>query len=290
MQYFIIPLLMAFICCISAIFIRCFLNLLYRSRVSVCFFCNYQGKHIPAIGGAVYLPVLLASLVLSTALYPKSSLHFSEFLSIAGVVGFTGLLDDLIGDKGIKGIRQHIRSTLKGNLTTGFVKAFMTGLTSFNVSIRISDTLMEMLVNLSLMLLFTNLLNLLDLRPGRTVKVFFFFSLPLLYFLTIHDRIVSLPFIIMILASIVYFPFDLKEICMLGDTGSNILGITLGYYYALLAPFPLKAALLVFLIGIHIAAEKISLSKLIEKHKLLAYFDNLGRSTTSDDEYQPRHC
>jgi UDP-N-acetylmuramyl pentapeptide phosphotransferase/UDP-N-acetylglucosamine-1-phosphate transferase len=64
---------------------------------------------------------------------------------------------------------------------------------------------------------------------------------------------------------------------MLGDTGSNILGLTLGISSVLLFNFNIRLIILGFLILIHIITEKYSLSKIIEKNKFLNYLDMIGR-------------
>ncbi len=290
MHIFFIAMLLVVVCLIDSIFIRYFIKMLYSSGLQACFASNYHGKRIPCIGGAVFLPLLLVSLVLFEAYFPESLHSFLEFTFLAAVIGFTGILDDLAGNEQVKGILQHLRSTVEGDLTTGFLKAFMTGLAALLVSLSMSRSLPDMLLNLFLLLLFTNLLNLLDLRPGRAIKSFFVFFLPLIYLIVFHGMLTFLPLISMLLISLLYLRYDLREVCMLGDSGSNLLGVSLGYYYALWAPIPLKAVLLVFLISIHIVSERISLSAIFERSSLLSYFDNLGRSAAADDEYQPRRC
>mgnify|MGYP003585415093 FL=1 len=64
---------------------------------------------------------------------------------------------------------------------------------------------------------------------------------------------------------------------MLGDTGSNLLGIFLGICFAIDLGFYYKIALVVFLIVMHIFAEKVSFSKIIAKNKLLNKIDMMGR-------------
>ena len=63
----------------------------------------------------------------------------------------------------------------------------------------------------------------------------------------------------------------------MGDVGSNVIGITLGIYCALTQTLLAKSIYLLMLILIHILAEKVSITKVIENNKILNYIDNLGR-------------
>lgn len=64
---------------------------------------------------------------------------------------------------------------------------------------------------------------------------------------------------------------------MMGDTGSNVLGISIGILMALGYTLNVRIAWLIFLILIHILTEKFSLTKIIEKNKVLNFIDRLGR-------------
>ncbi|MDI3312113.1 MAG: UDP-N-acetylmuramyl pentapeptide phosphotransferase, partial [Thermoanaerobacterium sp.] len=84
--------------------------------------------------------------------------------------------------------------------------------------------------------------------------------------------------LVVVLGSVMAFmPLDLKAKVMLGDTGSNILGLTLGISSVLLFNFNIRLIILAFLILIHLITEKYSLSKIIEGNKLLNYLDMIGR-------------
>jgi len=63
---------------------------------------------------------------------------------------------------------------------------------------------------------------------------------------------------------------------MLGDVGSNILGIALGIAFVTNS-FSTRVIVLVLLIIFHIFTEKYSLTKIIENNKFLKYFDQIGR-------------
>ena len=117
-------------------------------------------------------------------------------------------------------------------------------------------------------------MNLLDLRPGRAIKVYILIMVGI--FITLTGYIKLLPLLILpnVLA---YFNYDLKAKAMMGDTGSNVLGISIGILFVMGYSLKVRIAWLVFLVFIHILTEKYSLTKIIENNKVLNYIDKLGR-------------
>ncbi len=63
----------------------------------------------------------------------------------------------------------------------------------------------------------------------------------------------------------------------MGDAGSNVLGISIGIFMSLGYSINFKIGWLVLLVLIHILTEKYSLTKIIEKNKVLNFLDRLGR-------------
>jgi len=254
---------------ITFIFKNMFFNILNKP---VCLRENYKKNLIPVCGGLIFIPLLLISTaILSLFKYqPESSLLF---LLAVTVMSYAGLIDDLIGDRSVTGLKGHFKMILNGNLTTGGLKAILGLVIALIVSYILSSNYINILINTIIISLFTNLLNLTDLRPGRASKTFIFFSI---IFLIIGKG--NPTFLLMVTAILlVYFPSDLKGNIMMGDTGSNVLGITLGITSILVLNFNLRVALLVLLIAIHFITEKYSLTKIIEKTAVLNYLDMLGR-------------
>lgn len=64
---------------------------------------------------------------------------------------------------------------------------------------------------------------------------------------------------------------------MLGDTGANILGSTLGYHMTLVLGLELKLPLLALMVFLNLMAEKVSFTEIIKKYRLLDYLDKMGR-------------
>lgn len=240
-----------------------------------CTALNYRKQHIPIGMGLVF--VLVQSFVILTLGLYKNTIDnfiFSYIISIL-MIGLIGIIDDLIGEKDVKGFKGHIASLLKLKLTTGGLKLIVGGVVALIISLTISVNIVELVVNVLIIGLFTNLINLFDLRPGRAGKVFILLSIILLLSAEIRDYnyiITSLLGIIL-----VYLPYDLKAKSMMGDTGSNVLGMTLGVFCAGTQPFLAKVLYLTLLIIIHIITEFHSLSRIIDNNRLLCYIDRLGR-------------
>jgi len=196
-------------------------------------------------------------------------------------MGFAGVIDDLAGDKRIKGLINHVRSTLKSNMTTGFLKALIGFLAACIISFRTAGSFAELVADVLVITLSANAINLFDMRPGRAVKVFLTISVMIL--LSSAGRTAeALPLIILVMTVLIYISYDLREKCMLGDTGANILGITLGYYSTLFLSFGSKLMLLVLLILLNTAAERMSINALINSSRILSYLDGLGRGRTDN--------
>jgi hypothetical protein len=138
-----------------------------------------------------------------------------------------------------------------------------------------------------------NLVNLLDLRPGRALKAGLLIGVPLALPSAARVRgartgprgaggvpagpgawcVVAGP----LGAAAALLPDDLGERVMLGDCGANALGALLGV--ALSARFGLvgRAALLGGLVALTAASEKISFTTVIERSPPLRTLDRLGR-------------
>ena len=100
----------------------------------------------------------------------------------------------------------------------------------------------------------------------------------LILFVNLKDAIILLPLIIILVSSIVYMSYDLRELCMLGDTGSNIFGITLGYFSSVEFETTSKILIFLALITINFIAEKVSITEIISNNRIFNYLDSLGRS------------
>ena len=122
-----------------------------------------------------------------------------------------------------------------------------------------------------------NVLNLLDLRPGRALKAAAALSAPLL-----ADRRPSAEAARILAAGVLgtavaALPEDLMEDTMLGDTGSNALGALVG---AALAAHPgraVRTAAALAGTALILTSERVSFTRVIARTPALALLDSLGR-------------
>lgn len=252
---------------------------------------NYKGEKIPTSLGVVFVlnPLLIIGLffIIYPYLYPAyyypcytGDMFFIIFFFLP-IIGFLGLLDDFVGTKDKKGFRGHFKSFFKFKITSGFIKAFFGFLMSLMVCIFIffkEDMInwIEIFISAIIIALSTNFFNLLDLRPGRAIKIYFIFSAVI--FCLVNVRPAETLMISAILGGtlLVYSFYDFKGKAMMGDVGSNVLGFVVGVLVVINFSFFPKIFILSGLILFHIWCEFYSLSDLIEKNKFLRFFDKLG--------------
>ncbi len=242
---------------------------------------NYLGNDIPVSVG-ISFPVSLILVFLFYALIQRYDFSFHIYLIGIISICFLGFIDDMLGQRDTLGFKGHFGALFKGKLTTGGFKALGGGIIAFFIALSVSgleslwNGWIDILLNTLIIALFTNMLNLLDLRPGRAIKGYLFF-LFLIIFMA-GGRVNWLLIAPLLGVILVYFPVDLKARAMMGDSGSNVLGLTLGYYCVIYLSLPYRLGVLLFLIAMHIYTEKFSLTRTIERVPLLRIIDQAGRS------------
>lgn len=250
-----------------------FKNLLVESN---CIRPNYKGEMIPVSMGIVFLPMIIINGII-LAFFTVDFISLScLFIFIFGMMAmfFAGIIDDTIGNRDVSGLKGHFKSLFKGTLTTGGFKALFGGFVGLIISVSISKDIIDIVVNTLVIALSTNLMSLFDLRPGRAIKVYLVIMITIFFTLSGYIQILPLLILPNVLA---YFNFDLKAKAMMGDTGSNVLGISIGILMVLGYTLKVRIVWLVFLVLIHLLTEKFSLTKIIEKNKVLNFIDRLGR-------------
>lgn len=243
---------------------------------------NWQGRVIPAISGIVF-PLVLSFTMLPYLWTREKGGVLVFVLAIQGAA-VVGLLDDVLGKNTPRGLSQHLRYFLfEKKLSTGLVKAIVVSLlalwvvTLFDLSPRQFGEssplfLGELFLNWLLLVLTVNFVNLLDLRPGRALKGTAFLLLwPALMQAPGQGLLVSTLGIML-----AYAPYDLPGKVMLGDTGSNVLGMIAGLLL-LGTSFWSRMVFLVFFLFIHVVAERSSLSVWIDQTPALRKIDHWGR-------------
>lgn len=242
---------------------------------------NYKGDMIPVSMGIVFLPMMIINGIIIA--FSIKRLNISTYTNIIylfmflfGAISmfFAGIMDDIMGNRDVSGLKGHLKSLLKGNLTTGGFKALFGGFIGILISLVVSNNIYELITNTLIIALSTNLMNLLDLRPGRAIKGYLTITTVMLVTLAGFTKILPLLLFPNVLA---YFNLDLKAKAMMGDTGSNVLGVTIGILVVFGYCVNIKLLWLTFLILIHLLTEKYSLTKIIENNKVLNFIDKLGR-------------
>ncbi|MDO7786415.1 hypothetical protein [Desulforamulus aquiferis] len=237
---------------------------------------NFRGDKIPVGAGLLFFLSALLPTALLIIWQPETyKIGGLAFLFALGTMTLLGIVDDVFGSRADSGLKGHIKKLLRGELTTGGLKLVAGGLMALVVAGVISPRWPDILVNTIVIALSVNAINLLDLRPGRAGKGYLL-GVVLLTSAAwpSYELIWCLVTAAILLA---YLPIDLKAGAMMGDTGSNALGATIGITAAMVLLWPVKLGYLAFLVVFHLFTEKYSLTKIIEKNKMLNYLDQLGR-------------
>ena len=228
---------------------------------------NYRQRTVDLYAGPGTAAGLLVATVVARA--PSAAL-------VTGAAAALGAYDDLAGHTHARGLRGHAAALRDGVVTSGLVK--MVGLTAAAVVGGPSRPRRPMTVVVDTVLVAgsANLVNLLDLRPGRALKVAAAVGLPL----TIaHGRSgdAAAGLVGVCLARI---PDDLGERQMLGDCGANALGAALGWSLAAHLRGFSRAVAAAVIVGLNVTSERVSFSTLIDRTPALAAVDGWGRRTS----------
>ncbi|MCK8826610.1 glycosyl transferase family 4 [Natroniella acetigena] len=237
---------------------------------------NYAGKQIPLGYGILLVVNLIILLSVGINLRVYSTQVAGALLYLVIVAGGLGLIDDYYGEQDqSSGLSGHVGEFISNSrVTTGLLKAVFISLIVFLLVTEVVDSLVGIIINFLLVVLMTNFINLLDLRPGRALKGFIIVSAPLLLITTsLFDRLI-IPLLIMIMMML---PVDLKAEAMLGDVGANLLGSFLGFSLVFSIAESYKVIFVLLLIGVHLYTEKFSLTELIAQNEILNKLDQFGR-------------
>jgi UDP-N-acetylmuramyl pentapeptide phosphotransferase/UDP-N-acetylglucosamine-1-phosphate transferase len=254
---------------------------------------NHAGESVTLLEG----PALVGGLVAGTLAAPGSRLRTRVVTAAAlGVVGGVGAHDDLKGSSTTKGIRGHIGALRHGEVTSGAVKIGVIGLTGLVAAAALRrergqpDSLTGTLLDGALIAGTANLLNLLDLRPGRALKVALA-TAPIAASAAPASSGLIAP---TAGAGAAALPDDLAGKSMMGDCGANTLGAALGCALVEGTSAPARRLLLGGVVGLTLLSERVSFSAVIESTPWLRRLDELGRvrhalgaSGASDDVTEP---
>jgi hypothetical protein len=245
---------------------------------------NWRGRTLAFPLGALLVSVALIALAPLAVLDDRADLDLLApdlrrwFGYVLGVA-LLGLLDDMLGRghhrDAPRGWRGHARALLSGRLSTGAIKAVGAfGLAAFAVSGRGRESL-DYIADLALLLLATNLFNLLDLRPGRVEKAFVLLLAGLCLGAWTGYPIELLG--IFIGPVLIGAVLTLRERAMLGDAGANLIGALAGVSLLVTLGDDGRLVALALIVALTVYGEFRSITATIERLPGLRGLDRLGR-------------
>jgi hypothetical protein len=221
---------------------------------------NHRGRAVTLLPG----PVLAVSAAASSSASGPAA-------AVAGLgAALVGAYDDVVGSRpdqrSSKGLRGHAAALAEGHVTAGVVKVAGIGATAVTATwLAGRRRPADLLLDAALVAGCANLLNLLDLRPGRALKA------GLVGALALREPGPAA-------AIAVVLPADLAERSMLGDSGANGLGAVLGLSLVQrLGARRRRAGALVLVTALTAASEVVSFSAVIDAVPPLRALDRLGR-------------
>ncbi|MEU4776125.1 hypothetical protein [Micromonospora sp. NPDC023644] len=249
---------------------------------------NFRGRTVSLAAG----PALAAGAA-GVGAFGASSGPSGAAALVAGVgAGAVGLYDDVVGarpeQKAAKGFAGHLAALREGRVTAGMVKVVGVGAAGLGAAALLAADPrvaahrrrqrqgplgrgVDVLLGAGVIAGTANLLNLLDLRPGRALKSGLLLGAPLAG--GPHGGIAAGA----VGAAAGLLPADLGEDVMLGDSGANALGALLGVALAARTGPVGRAGLLAVLAGLTAASEKVSFTQVIQRTPGLRELDALGR-------------
>jgi UDP-N-acetylmuramyl pentapeptide phosphotransferase/UDP-N-acetylglucosamine-1-phosphate transferase len=243
---------------------------------------NYRGSTVDLAGGPA-----LAVAATAGALAGAADAGSAAAAVVAGLgAGGVGLYDDLVGGRPehrAKGFHGHLAALRQGRLTSGVVKLAGVGASALVAaallprrpaprrSSRSLTGVVELLLGAGVIAGAANLLNLLDLRPGRALKVGLLVGTPLAA--GPRGELAAGP----VGAAAAGLPADLAERTMLGDCGANALGALLGTSVVARTGPVGRAVVLAGIAALTAASERVSFTRVIARTPGLRELDEFGR-------------
>jgi hypothetical protein len=246
---------------------------------------NYRGARLAFPLGAVLATAALVTLAPLAFLNDRADLDLLEpglrqWLPYLLGVAFLGFLDDALG-RGeavttARGWRGHWTALRSGSLSTGAIKAIgAAALAAYVVSGRGLES-WHYLADIALLVLSTNLGNLLDLRPGRAEKALALLAVGLCLGAWTFEPLELLG--IFAGPVLVGAWLTLGERAMLGDTGSNLIGAIAGVWLLTVLGADARLLALAIVLAVTIYGEIRSISATIDSVPPLRWLDSLGRA------------
>lgn len=255
---------------------------------------NHRGEPVTLLEG----PALVAGTAGAIALAPGLPRRLRTAAMLAALsAGALGSYDDLAGSGSSRGLRGHFDALARGEVTTGAVKLLGIGAAGLVAGALVQRRPLDKLLAGIVIAGSANLVNLLDLRPGRAIKAGLVAGAPVVLARSgsgsassagagdrgPRGRGAGVLAAGSMAAAAALLPEDLGERAMLGDAGANALGAALGVAAAAgsgRGGLLLRAAAI---IGLTLASEKVSFTKVIAASPPLNAIDMLGRRPVSTE-------
>jgi hypothetical protein len=135
----------------------------------------------------------------------------------------------------------------------------------------------QLVADAALVALAANLANLLDRRPGRVAKVAVAAGVALLAATGFEPALAGTGLLVGAGAGLLV-P-DLRERCMLGDAGANVLGAAVGVGVVVACSPGVRLVVLAVVAALNVVSEVVSFSRVIDATPPLRWIDQLGRPT-----------
>lgn len=246
---------------------------------------NYRGLPLAFPLGAILVTAALVTLAPLAFLDDRADLDLLDpelrrWLPYLLGIAFLGFLDDALGRGEAaatpRGWRGHWSALRAGTLSTGAIKAIgALALAAYVVSGRgLEDW--RYVADVALLILATNLFNLLDLRPGRAEKALVLLGVGLCFGAWTLEPLELLG--IFVGPVLVGAWLTLREQAMLGDTGSNLIGAVAGVWLLTSLGADARLVALAVVLALTIYGELRSISKTIDSVPPLRWLDSLGRA------------
>jgi UDP-GlcNAc:undecaprenyl-phosphate GlcNAc-1-phosphate transferase len=246
---------------------------------------NYRGRELAFPLGAILATVALVALAPLAVLNDRAGLDLLEpdlrrWLPYLLGIAFLGFLDDALGQGEAaatpRGWRGHWGALRAGRLSTGAIKAIgAVALAAYVVSGQGLES-WRYVADVALLVLTTNLGNLLDLRPGRAEKALALLGAALCLCAWTLAPIELLG--IFAGPVLVGAWLTLGERAMLGDTGSNLIGAIAGVWLLTVLSQDARLIALGVVLVLTVYGELRSISATIERVPPLRWLDSLGRA------------
>ncbi|MGH2759982.1 MAG: hypothetical protein ACRDKJ_10535 [Actinomycetota bacterium] len=236
---------------------------------------NYRGRPVMGTAGVALVVPLALGAVFALMSSSDGDAPATTLLLSGAVIAALGYVDDVFGNRRARGFGGHVGELLRGRVTTGLVKAVGGGVVGLAAAAALGQQGVWIGVAGAVVALSSNIANLLDVRPGRAIKVWLA-SAVVLVVLGLPGR--SERVVLSLLGGVVVFAvYEMREQVMLGDTGAGLLGVVAGVAAVAASARLALAVLLGVLVALTAFSEVVSLSSVIEAVRPLRWIDGLGR-------------